>query len=211
MGPRPLGRGRVCMSFPCSFPASGVNGAATSRPRKGHGRGGRGGHCGRVNGAATSRPRKDPISDHLRINATLRQWGRDLSAAEGSKLAGAINECIERQWGRDLSAAEGCLRPHAKPMPLASMGPRPLGRGRCWRSLRGRRACLASMGPRPLGRGRHAADHYHRHDESASMGPRPLGRGRTTGIASICVAMPRQWGRDLSAAEGALGPHPRAR
>ena len=63
----------------------------------------------------------------------MRQWGRDLSAAEGRAPALPANAPALRQWGRDLSAAEGFWHLELKARAeIASMGPRPLGRGRTW-------------------------------------------------------------------------------
>ena len=59
-----------------------------------------------------------------------RQWGRDRMAAEGEAPARAPLAMGLRQWGRDRMAAEGCKPPGLAPWGLASMGPRPDGRGR---------------------------------------------------------------------------------
>ena len=59
------------------------------------------------------------------------QWGRDLSVAEcGSALATIQPASMPLQWGRDLSVAE-CKNQDAvlRWEGLASMGPRPFGRG----------------------------------------------------------------------------------
>ena len=89
------------------------------------------------------------------------------------------------------------------PIPVASMGPRPFGRGRAegayargvsrvslqWGrdlsvaegSQLGRlwpNRLSASMGPRPFGRGRRGTDRSRARRRTASMGPRPFGRGR---------------------------------
>ena len=84
-----------------------VNGAATSRPRK-VGLAPRWSRIApTVNGAATSRPRK-VVASFIRTKApVVRQWGRDLSAAEGRRRRHARGQALHRQWGRDLSAAEG--------------------------------------------------------------------------------------------------------
>ena len=113
-----------------AWPAS-VNGAATSRPRKAWGRRSERTRWRGVNGAATSRPRKAPWAITDVEGKRVRQWGRDLSAAEGARLDVAVStrlgvngaatsrprkvwqrlhlkgQRLERQWGRDLSAAEG--------------------------------------------------------------------------------------------------------
>ena len=59
------------------------------------------------------------------------QWGRDLSAAEGHACRKPVGTWEKFQWGRDLSAAEGGAGNVGNgPKGYASMGPRPLGRGR---------------------------------------------------------------------------------
>ena len=84
------------------------NGAATFRSRKAYSRP----KClvcsGRFNGAATFRSRKGSSARFQVRASTTLQWGRDLSVAEGG-LAYAVVIAV----------------------PLASMGPRPFGRGRC--------------------------------------------------------------------------------
>ena len=106
-----------------------------------------------VNGAATGWPRKALIFARLALS-TLRQWGRDRLAAEGRSLAA-------RRRSR-----------------TASMGPRPVGRGRANYVL-----IFDDVSLRQWGRDRLAAEGISyfgailsRH--LASMGPRPVGRGR---------------------------------
>ena len=227
MGPRPLGRGRA-----------GVTSAAYADDER---------QWGRDLSAA-----EGPWQRSQRRWRGRRQWGRDLSAAEGGSPEELKRYDSRRQWGRDLSAAEGWItsrcyeqvfrvngaatsRPRKAPRltdpsitlvasmgprPLgrgrngyghdnrppqrASMGPRPLGRGRAYSTCARMILDKASMGPRPLGRGRCLVFFLPLLDGGASMGPRPLGRGRmpaaTAGRQSYNL---RQWGRDLSAAEGA--------
>ena len=131
-----------------------------------------------VNGAAARRPRKVDAPARLSIARRLRQWGRGQTAAESA-----------RRLGRDVAV-------------LASMGPRPDGRGKLVKNPddvnlferqwgRGQTAaertrdkaicCLqyaASMGPRPDGRGKRVDDGQHPRHGRASMGPRPDGRGK---------------------------------
>ena len=132
-----------------------------------------------VNGAATVWPRKDIVPTHAAARLKRRQWGRDRLAAEG------CSTCLRlaRWW-------------------IASMGPRPFGRGRRSPRPRPRRRCrrqwgrdrLAAEGRVPRGCGRRPASvngaatvwprkaaggeqqGYVRNE--ASMGPRPFGRGR---------------------------------
>ena len=227
MGPRPLGRGRRSAEiwrgaaldrqwgrdlsaaegpilFGAALPRPPVNGAATSRPRKAR-FARRSAPCRPpVNGAATSRPRKALIFDWDPPQIDHRQWGRDLSAAEGLRLK---------------SLCDG---------PLPSMGPRPLGRGRP--SVRSpTRSCGSN---RQWGRDLSAAEgaNYVRHvmencdrqwgrDLSAAegrvqlfdggRGPVPVNGAATSrprkarNIArTVGPSRRRQWGRDLSAAEG---------
>ena len=162
---------------------------------------------------------------------------RPLGRGRDSTPAPSLCRNPWRQWGRDLSAAEGRVpRRDERIAQAASMGPRPLGRGRV--ALPGAaapappcvngaatsrprkvpalvagavRAVEASMGPRPLGRGRLTTLTRLTMSKMASMGPRPLGRGRTFNASVDSVACPeRQWGRDLSAAEGKQRTIPRA-
>ena len=158
---------------------------------------------GCFNGAATFRPRKVAEATMV-IAPLLLQWGRDLSAAEG--CCGCACVC---HWAGFNGAAT--FRPRKVPgapgqsrRPSASMGPRPFGRGRpeACRQRSGRRD--ASMGPRPFGRGRRLHEVGQVDREFASMGPRPFGRGRFFVLIVGGTAREKlQWGRDLSAAEGA--------
>ena len=182
MGPRPLGRGRRHAALHHALAPLRQWGRDLSAA-EGRGNGDDHTSCTRVNGAATSRPRK-----------AVRPWGwrgtsRSVNGAATSrprKAATAPTACAAahapRQWGRDLSAAEGCCGAAGTAQEyLASMGPRPLGRGRRHAPLPKGAAPAASMGPRPLGRGRANAPTSTRCPTIASMGPRPLGRGREDG------------------------------
>ncbi len=163
MGPRPSGRGdsvwtrgRLAWIEPC------FNGAAAIRPRRrdpadrpwGRGR------C--FNGAATIRPRRPP-EDH----------------------GGSARHC---QGSFNGAATIRPRRPTATPgepeaVDMASMGPRPSGRGDHPTGAASRVAGLAaSMGPRPSGRG----DGEH---QGAPRGGRRV----------------LQWGRDHQAAETSPG------
>ena len=109
-----------------------------------------------------------------------RQWGRDLSAAEGDVLELRAQIIDVRQWGRDLSATEGGT----------------------WCGQR-EQATMASMGPRPLGRGRS----LNPPSENGPIIRRQWGRDLSAAeghkrVRAVMSTMPRQWGRDLSAAEG---------
>jgi len=71
---------------------------------------------------------------------------------------------------------------------LASMGPRPVGRGRHFRCTSPKRRVHASMGPRPVGRGREKVKELAGALKGASMGPRPVGRGRDVSDDPRCEA-----------------------
>ena len=136
------------------------------------------------------------------IGSFMVQWGRDLSAAEGRSLIRP--RCWRGRFnGAATSRPRKGPRPHdAQEAAAASMGPRPLGRGRPDRRPARRLKHAASMGPRPLGRGRGPAIRFHVAASAASMGPRPLGRGRRRRRRGRRRSPWLQWGRDLSAAEG---------
>ena len=247
MGPRPDGRGRAPRADGHDVVRRCVNGAAAGWPRKADVQRASEWVYTRVNGAAAGWPRKAsrwPCARWPRtcVNGAAAGWPRKAPAP------GSASSTMMRQWGRGRMAAEGCLacRPRSRrsgvngaaagwprkagrssdddqPL-LASMGPRPDGRGRASRSAtalshfacvngaaagwprkaqpsqRGAARLNASMGPRPDGRGREfAADHAGDH-EGASMGPRPDGRGRATA------------GQQVSAVRRAsMGPRPDGR
>ena len=94
-----------------------------------------------------------PANLTVAVGATGRQWGRGRMAAEGDRrspgfsLARCVNGAAagwprkvtraageladrQRQWGRGRMAAEGTTRRADGTDILASMGPRPDGRGR---------------------------------------------------------------------------------
>ena len=173
--------------------------------------------------AAEGRFHTEGRTGDLGVNGAAAGWPRKVAV-----IAGAHAFKIGRQWGRGRMAAEGidAFLPGGK-LCLASMGPRPDGRGRrravgaCRRRDqrrrqwgRGRMAAegsrpplttpasgsTASMGPRPDGRGRMPAASWRRRPASASMGPRPDGRGR-----GIC----RSGGR--TAGSASMGPRPDGR
>ena len=222
MGPRPDGRGKA-HNFWHGLRSGSVNGAAARRPRKGlrpvgitivvlrqWGRGQtaaeraerrlHGSRLGRVNGAAARRPRKAiPL-------VTVRS------------RRGSVNGAAARRPRKGLRSPREAV-PHA----VASMGPRPDGRGKQIRlaaappivgvngaaarrprkdyeASRAEAPLTASMGPRPDGRGKF---HTRRHQctyQIASMGPRPDGRGKrrptTAHGGATCASMgPRPDGR----------------
>ena len=179
MGPRPFGRGRWFRA-----PTPTEQGRASMGPRP-FGRGRRVIACGgrlfrvRFNGAATFRSRKACYAIQKVEREDLLQWGRDLSVAEGS--SSGSNDTNFR---------------------VASMGPRPFGRGRARKNPTMARVPgfngAATFRSRKVHDGRKV-----RGDEGrASMGPRPFGRGRRTAYAPPNPVNQLQWGRDLSVAEG---------
>ena len=179
MGPRPVGRGRLPTSSAKSPARSRVNGAATGWPRKadrcrrkgrgspasmgprpvGRGRGGGGSFTWfrwfSVNGAATGWPRK--ASYAVQVQSMM----------------------CSRQWGRDRLAAEGCGRRGGPRLQKASMGPRPVGRGRSTGRPGSRRPASVNG--------------------AATGWPRKASRAALRAASSTA----RQWGRDRLAAEGA--------
>ena len=64
------------------------------------------------------------------MSVTMLQWGRGLTAAGGYLLYRMLDVDAELQWGRALTAAGGKGRDDLQLPILASMGPRPDGRGR---------------------------------------------------------------------------------
>ena len=155
------------------------------------------------NGAATGWPRK--VGRALAVHQAFLelQWGRDRMAAEGGKRSRPVRSCsgfngAATGWPQKA----GHEQPDMRVRRVASMGPRPDGRGRLddlgvnvevgrlqWgrdrmaaegRYIIARRSLqpLASMGPRPDGRGRRPRRPPEPSRPHASMGPRPDGRGR---------------------------------
>ena len=112
-------------------------------------------------------------------DAALLQWGRDLSAAEGSHSVNDPPAFAGLQWGRDLSAAEGAL-----PSTYVSV--------------------LWSFNGAATFRPRKASDHGCMLDltscfnGAATFRPRKVPADLTARLNALRL----QWGRDLSAAEG---------
>ena len=185
MGPRPLGRGRSRRAPPPARASRRVNGAATSRPRKAR----------RL--MATS-----PVTDE-------RQWGRDLSAAEGVRQSSTGNEGGVRQWGRDLSAAEGLTCWWGAPSWCGRVNGAATSRPRKEHCLDGRRrvgSCVngaATSRPRKvLSKSRASGRCSCRVNGAATSRPRKENISWDT-----LEPDERQWGRDLSAAEGMHDGH----
>ena len=179
------------------------------------------------------RGREQSVVAPPRIMVPL-QWGRGRMAAEGNSLSSRRPE----SWCRFNGAAAGWPRKAVfmagppRGVLIASMRPRPDGRGRRRPRREAGRGRLASMAPRPDGRGRlrarertgagargfnGAAAGWPRKDVKphvlcvilirASMGPRPDGRGRIYPLFVGIVMFPLQWGRGRMAAEGMYPPN----
>ena len=166
-GRRQWGRDRMAAEgfrneYRVGIPRPGVNGAATGWPRKEHRRRFVNLLRCRVNGAATGWPRKaakgfPQITLKARVNGAATGWPRKAALTWIARL----------------------------------------------------RTILASMGPRPDGRGREATSDKVLPSSQASMGPRPDGRGRRRASLGGRRCGGRQWGRDRMAAEGGgEGPAP---
>ena len=155
MGPRPDGRGKWQTQQAPQPPASRQWGrgqtAAESRlptrscPRRRPG----------VNGAAARRPRKVDHLDNNSRNNDASMGPRPDGRGKQKARALAIPPHLRRQWGRGQTAAESRMRAVCQQSPLRQ---RQWGRGQT--AAESRRAertvitCMASMGPRPDGRGK---------------------------------------------------------
>ena len=158
MGPRPDGRGtrraqkwgrstiwlqwgrdrmaaERCRACPGRRTTCSFNGAATGWPRNGSCAAWAGGPARRFNGAATGWPRNAPRPTSAStksdcFNGAATGWPRNAASCTALWRRGSL------QWGRDRMAAE---RHGSNPAPgtrhVASMGPRPDGRGTPNRSL----------------------------------------------------------------------------
>ena len=157
----------------------------------------------RFNGAATGWPRKARLGRALpnrrgRFNGAATGWPRKGGAGRLPAMPSGL------QWGRDRMAAEGSFVDGNLKAWLASMGPRPDGRGR-----RREKPPHTKRVRLQWGRDRMAAEGEECHGEvvvpvAASMGPRPDGRGRSMRMPPYCVSPVLQWGRDRMAAEGEI-------
>ena len=201
MGPRPDGRGRYRQRAPYQP----VNRASMGPRPDGRGRRGRGGGAaqlllrqwGRGRMAAEGPCPFIPLIGLICVNGAAAGWPRKGGGGGGDAFASFGVNGAAAGWPRKAARA---ARPGRSL--LASMGPRPDGRGRM------------KTGGRPLGgrlrqwgRGRMAAEGgaaQPRRDgrRAASMGPRPDGRGRRQGHSKTTKGLPRQWGRGRMAAEG---------
>ena len=180
--------------------AFGFNGATAARPWMVVNVGGGLPGPARFNGATAARPwmawprRRSPDRIPRFNGATAARPWMDYA------LVAAMRILARLQWGHGREAVDGMHRRPQRGQLLASMGPRPRGRGWPLTNPKGGVTVGASMGPRPRGRGwvaaqrvrpslctlqwghgREAVDgrHGRRHvaHHGASMGPRPRGRG----------------------------------
>src|SRR5579884_2274709 len=164
------------------------------------------------------------------------QWGRDRSVAEIQRTYATSRSAFVLQWGRDRSVAEinkfgsehwfddgfnGAATDRSRKYPprpkpvhpgLASMGPRPIGRGN---PRKEEYQCRNAYGLQ-WGRDRSVAEiHPSPEDELcslfASMGPRPIGRGNSNSRVRQKHGGSLQWGRDRSVAEIPPPPPTRAK
>src|SRR5579875_3427550 len=193
MGPRPIGRGNYGRSAP-----RGGGREASMGPRP----------IGRGN--------SPPMTAYLRYRRSRLQWGRDRSVAEiqrrprrtrrdGECFNGAATDRSRKlpsalpSTGRATRSFNGAatdrsrksvveVRGFAKEW-LASMGPRPIGRGNEAQFPASPAArWYASMGPRPSGRGNASAQPWSTQGRAvASMGPRPIGRGNAGARSEVCI------------------------
>ena len=152
MGPRPDGRGTVL-----ALALMSVASHASMGPRP--------------DGRGTPAPSRSPAPGHW------LQWGRDRMAAERRGRACRARPCrsfngAATGWPRNVGKRGFIMIFH-----VASMGPRPDGRGTCTGGAQSL-FCLP-----------------------ASMGPRPDGRGTVVPRSGVNALGKLQWGRDRMAAE----------
>ena len=131
-----------------------------------------------------------------------RQWGRGQTAAERGAFPRAarttlssVNGAAARRPRKADIHAVGDDRLY-----LASMGPRPDGRGKPEPAQSQAHSGRASMGPRPDGRGKAEGPDPARRPRPASMGPRPDGRGKSVPA-----------GRRRAGSFASMGPRPDGR
>ncbi len=131
MGPRPRGRG-IGDPFAAEEES---HGQASMGPRP-RGRGIQGpparGPLARsgFNGATTSRSWNPGLNLLASPDQMLLQWGHDLAVVESAVLLPGVFPVATLQWGHDLAVVESLqVSAHTATQVLASMGPRPRGRG----------------------------------------------------------------------------------
>ena len=179
MGPRPCGRGRHAA---CPTAADGRPASMGPRPC-GRGRRVRNawyqGRSACFNGATALRPWTDVPDGYfaagvLRFNGAtaLRPW-----------TAGPVRHGPGR--GR-----------------VASMGPRPCGRGRLFLCLFRAILCVASMGPRPCGRGRQRLGRTSEADDELQWGHGLAAVDGLMAMNAVNAQLGLQWGHGLAAVDG---------
>ena len=155
---------------------------------------------------------RDRMAAERRVELVARalwvelQWGRDRMAAERTyaSLASGVSERL--QWGRDRMAAERGLWGDAVPqVDLASMGPRPDGRGTA-----GAGKLTSARGRLQWGRDRMAAERISCWAPPFQTGGLQWGRDRMAAERCDLAGSPwaaelLQWGRDRMAAERQWG------
>ena len=208
--------------------SSGFNGAATGWPRN-VGKSCRGAcHADSFNGAATGWPRNGQVQNvahpvHLasmgprpdgrgtsstlaRAPATRTSFNGAATGWPRNGLRGAyeVARGASLQWGRDRMAAErGLETVRLSSVGMASMGPRPDGRGTlCVINARGSSG-LASMGPRPDGRGTAALFDWEIGAPLLQWGRDRMAAERRREPSLLALRYALQWGRDRMAAERA--------
>ena len=163
------------LRLPLSF-----NGAATFRSRKASTSPPAHPPNPSFNGAATFRSRKDIARPAVCGKACLLQWGRDLSVAEGTSRR-------KPRRGRGL----------------ASMGPRPFGRGRSSRT-RAAVKMIACFNGAATFRSRKVFQRFRISALKCCFNGAATFRSRKVRLGSrLSLRQQLQWGRDLSVAEGA--------
>ena len=177
----------------------------------------------RFNGATAARPwmawprRRSPDRIPRFNGATAARPWMDYA------LVAAMRILARLQWGHGREAVDGMHRRPQRGQLLASMGPRPRGRGWPLTNPKGGVTVGASMGPRPRGRGLVAAQRVrpslctlqwgHGREAvdgrrlrcrrpqraRASMGPRPRGRGWFSISMPLTKGLSLQWGHGREA------------
>jgi len=156
------------------------------------------------------------------------QWGRDQLVAEIPDRGHGAVAYQQLQWGRDQLVAEmwDLAMRHAHQW-LASMGPRPIGRGNIrlerlgdavadrlqwgrdqlvaeiWRGSAENQMCSSRFNGAATNWSRKSRARLHNGElrGAASMGPRPIGRGNAPAAGAVSLGAALQWGRDQLVAE----------
>ena len=220
MGPRPFGRGRAGGARPLMdspmrqwgrdrLAAEGPRSACASTPKR------------RVNGAATVWPRKGRdtvgVGDGDGASMGPRPFGRGRAAARtGRRCPGSGVNGAATVWPRKAAHGGSSLLRQPGVNGAATVWPRKVGVGGVGGSVQ-----VASMGPRPFGRGRRsttAAIMTARRgvNGAATVWPRKAWRARSSSSSSSCVnGAATVWPRKglgrlplVGAADASMGPRP---